>query len=286
MTKAQAANAMRAVGLEEVNYFGDGAEILFRCHEHKARTGHADRKPSASLNFEKELWRCRSCGARGTMKKLLGGAFIPTPLARDAAITRRNGEQKKKVTLPAGFKPLDEPNNYLKLRSVDAETICDWGIGIAGDYIVAPALVDNRLVGWVGRAIIPGLQPRCDMPLGVNDFILGYNQACGRSGIFTVVVEGMFDAFKVWRAGYSVVAVLGQASAARRGFIYSLGRNLILFPDTDEGGDAMVKSLMSLATSRKVQVARCPDGRGDPADCTVKEIRSAVETATRKGVTK
>jgi len=272
---------MRAAGLDAVT-LGGGAEIGFRCPEHGKRTGHADQKPSASLNYEKGVWRCYSCGARGSVKRLLGQHFVPTPVDRDAALDRRkeHGKKNGRVRLPSGFRVLDKPHAYLKLRGIRTDTVKDWGLGIANDYIIAPATAGSKLIGWVGRAIIPGLNPRCDMPKDVSDFVLGYNQAVSRTvPREVVIVEGMFDAFKVWQAGFPVIAVLGQASVARRQFIHALKRPLIVFPDADDGGVSMEASLLPLATSRRMRIAMCPGNRADPGECTVKEIKIAIREA-------
>ena len=273
VTKAQAVEAMVASGLENVRGNG-GVEISFQCPDPK----HVDRRASASLNFKKGVWCCYGCGAKGSMGGLLGLPYLKRKRAAEviAAKLARRDRKGVKVQLPADFKRLRKPNNYLKFRSIDEEAIKVWRIGVAGDYVVFPAYMSRRLRGWQGRAMTPGREPRYESAHGVGDYVLGFDIARKMRRRTIAVVEGPFDAIRVWQAGFPVVALLGGGSARRASLLLKLKRDLVVLPDKDDGGDVMVERVIALAASRKVHLAKLPSGRSDPGECTTAELRRAL----------
>lgn len=270
---------MRLHGLSPVDN-GHGDEIAFRCPVHKENTRHEDAHPSASLNFKKAIWHCLSCGGRGTARHLLGGAFFASAVSAEDALKRRGGyareEKRKGVALPDEFEALMDLDDcpYLAGRGVSLNALRYWGMGTAGDYVVIPAFINSKLRGWVARAMTPGREPRYQMPTGVGDFVVGHDLAKAWKGS-VVLVEGVFDAVRVWQAGFPAIALCGQASKARLNILKKMKRKFIALPDNDAGGANTRRSVASLHP----KLAVVPAGRKDPGEMSMLEITKAIKEA-------
>lgn len=279
-TRNQVVESMKAIGLSGVNGHG-GDEIGFRCPVHETRTGKPDKRPSASVNWRRGVWCCYGCGAKGSLRRLLGGAR-QTAAEVVKGLLGRAKTKAVHVKLPSDFKRLTAPNNYLLARGLTTRDVAAWGLGVAGDYVVFPAYVGRRLVGWQGRAMTYGREPRyCTAP-GARDFLLGYDLARKRPGPL-VVVEGPFDAVRVRQAGFAVVALAGSGGTARYEAIQRLAgrRVIVVLTDSDSAGQRAGQRLTMWfnANKRKAMLGVLPDGAKDPAECTPAQLRLVVRDA-------
>lgn len=275
-TQSDTIQRMKSHGLEAV-HATSADEIAFRCPEHRRRTGRDDKRPSASLNWRRGVWCCYGCGASGTASRLLGGRK-PTPAETVRGLLERAKRPKPERTLvPADFRKLTRVNNYLRNRGLTDRDVRDWGLGVAGDYVIFPARVNRKLVGWQGRAMTYGREPRyCSAP-GARDYVMGYDLAKRRGGPL-VVVEGPFDAVRVWQAGWPVVALCGGGSGARYKLIATLAakRAVIIMLDND-GAGARAANRTAAELQELGVVARSvdlPEGYKDPAEATPGQINA------------
>jgi DNA primase len=160
-----------------------------------------------------------------------------------------------KVNPPLKFalKSLDPEHAYLKERGFAPETITAFGVGLCtGKSIMAGRIaipIHNELgelVAYAGRW--PGMPPEGEgkykLPTGFHKSLVVYNLHRARehakeAGL--IVVEGFFDAMRVWQAGFpNVVALMGSTmSEAQEELIVTAvgqGGKIALMFDEDEAG--------------------------------------------------
>ncbi len=91
-----------------------------------------------------------------------------------------------------------------------------------------------------------------------------------------VLVEGPFDAMRLWQVGLrSVVALLGTGlSPAQRALVLSASKCVVMLDGDDAGRDG-ARRLASALTPHPTQVVGLPNGR-DPADLNEEELRHLV----------
>jgi DNA primase len=160
-----------------------------------------------------------------------------------------------KVNPPLTFalKSLDPEHAYLNARGFSAETIAAFGVGLCtGKGIMAGRIaipVHNEygeLVAYAGRW--PGEPPEGEgkykLPTGFHKSLVVYNLHRAKEhveGDGLIVVEGFFDAMRLWQAGFpNVVALMGSAlSEAQEELLVNavgLGGKIALMFDEDEAG--------------------------------------------------
>ena len=93
------------------------------------------------------------------------------------------------------------------------------------------------------------------------------------------MVEGFFDAFKVWQAGFPhVVALMGSWLSERQmellvECVGSQGKITLFLDEDDAGRDCRARCLDELSLHVFVKVARLPNEGGQPDQLTDTEIR-------------
>lgn len=104
--------------------------------------------------------------------------------------------------------------------------------------IIIPFYWDGKLVGYTARAMVPDISPKYH-----NNYAQNYVFNIDRQhpdNKFVVVCEGPFDAMSI-----DGVAVLGnQVSEARADMIDALGKDVIVVPDTDVAGIALIDAAL------------------------------------------
>jgi len=106
-----------------------------------------------------------------------------------------------------------------------------------------------------------------------------FNEAGAAEHETVVITEGVFDAMRV---GEHAVAILGKSiSQTQMRHLVSLGqeRRLVVMLDADarEEAEELASELAELCPG--VYLAALPDGRGDPGECSGRELRRAVDRA-------
>jgi len=170
-----------------------------------------------------------------------------------------------------------EPNHpYLRKRGLKEETIRNFGLGyckkstiIANRIAIPiydfnpfnPITKESHLVAYAGRLIddkeISDENPKYKLPPNFKKSWVIFNLHRAVEQLEEnplILVEGFFDCFKVWQAGYhSVVALMGSqmSEAQEKLIIETLGKGsskIILFFDGDEAGykctEEVVKKLI------------------------------------------
>lgn len=175
---------------------------------------------------------------------------------------------------------------YLNARGINSRLVKQFGIRFDGArYRVCFPLYDRaqRFRGLIGRTLIPD-------PEGLRYFYYPYKGNAPRGFTWfnennldfskpVVVVEGVFDALKVWQTYKNVTAALSISFRhPGLGWHTGVGRWVSMF-DVGKGGQLARGRLQDLAApGAKVWHLPPPPGRDDPGDSTPDEIKLQLET--------
>lgn len=143
-------------------------------------------------------------------------------LGRPFNVEREKLQTIREVQLPgqcvalASLPDYHPARNYIVSRRFDVKELTDtWGLQYCIDHpnplvrgrIIIPVRWEEKLVGWQARAIGEASPKYYTMP-GLNKNMILFNGDRARKFKFGVVVEGVFDAFRV---GERAVSMLGKS---------------------------------------------------------------------------
>ena len=185
---------------------------------------------------------------------------------------------------------LDSKHPYLVQRGLEPETIEYFGLGYCSrglmrGRVVIPIHDENgELVAYSGRypGEPPEGRPKYLLPPGFRKSQVVFNlDRAGMNAKETglVVVEGFFDVFKVWQAGFhQVVAIMGSSlSKSQRDLMEaSVGANgkVNLLLDQDDAGRACLNQCLDELSPRVfVKTLGLPNEGDQPDNLSKEEIQ-------------
>jgi hypothetical protein len=291
--------ALKELGIDVLRV--EHGEIWARCPAHRMRTGKDDRHPSFSVNEERGIFLCFSCGYQGAFPVLVADAFGMEPAAAEAWVRRYGGLERAKRTLarlgaPAAFElaPAEPslaaftqpPPDALAQRRLDPDAAARFGV-----------LWDPKSGGWVlpirdRRGVLLGYQFKRgayvrNRPRGVpkSRTLFGLHAFEGDTA---VLVESPLDCARLWAAGVpGALASYGAVVSDEQIdlLVHAADRVVIALdnPATDEAGAlggplvearlrGRVKTVLYLAYPDRPKVK-------DPGDMTDLEIGDGVDGA-------
>lgn len=177
------------------------------------------------ISKDTQLWDCKKCNEYGSIYKLLkqlnkayllGGATIEI---RDTIVSLRDKinelqeeeevqlKELPNVKMPAGWKVLNNSNEYLKSRGVSKKDSKRYKIGASTlfkkyqNYILIPIYDNNEVKGFVGRyssKIVPDGKLRYNNSYGTEfgQLLFGYDDINENTST-VILVEGIFDKIAV-----------------------------------------------------------------------------------------
>lgn len=196
---------------------------------------HSDHNASASVNVQKRVWFCHSCGARGTTE----GIYFEERLDLDY-IDELLAEHQ---VLPESYLDLflpPVPAQYWRDRGFSDEACRHFQLGIdpaSGRPTYPLRDAQGQLLGVVTRNIT-GDGPKYKYPKGVKVHELLFNYT---PVIDTVtLVEGALDAVACWDVGFHAMGIYGSSLSDRQvSLLRSTGADRILLAfDNDRAGRA------------------------------------------------
>lgn len=253
-----------------------GDEALISC----PHPDHDDRHPSASINIRKRLWTCYSCGAGGSLERLLGERVadqetdelieeLRASLTTVGATQKVYPERWLDQFEVAGIHP------YWRKRGLSDETIQSFRLGY--DFETNRATYPLRspagdVWGVASRAVGAQL-PKYLYPdhAPVSKTLFGYDRV--RVGVTSVVLcEGAMDALAMWDVGIPAVAQLGGSlSSDQEALLRRLGLvALTVAYDEDNAGQRATERLLRRIDWTPVRVMHW-EGAKDPADLDPEE---------------
>ena len=228
---------------------------------------HKGDNPSAfHVDLEKNLWNCFThCGGGSVIDLLMeiekvsvyeagliGEKLLQINGEEKSVYTKNNSQEKNK---PLEFRlNLDSSHPYLRTRKITKKTagffeIGHCSIGIMRDRIAIP-IHDrtNNLMAYCGRAIDNTL-PKYLFPGGFkkSEIVYNLNRVIKNNNKNLVVVEGFFDVYRLYQAGFDSVAVMGSnMSENQKQQLESIDRELILMYDGDSAGQTGMKKTFDM----------------------------------------
>lgn len=188
--------------LEEAIAYGRGAERSFNCH------AHDDKNASASVNVDKGLWYCYTCGARGRVGEA-------TELADYSNFHRKISRviQEPPSPYPESWLDLFDagPVHPYWLSRFEEETCRYFRLGYdasVGKPCYPIRYPDGQIAGLVHRSI-DGEQPKYKYPWGIDIGKMLYNYRPHKVEHLWLV-EGATDAMALHESGYKAFGIFGS----------------------------------------------------------------------------
>ncbi len=171
---------------------------------------------------------------------------------KDSQPKEDKGEALYNKPLSFALKNLDQEHAYLKERGLDKETIQYFGLGFCNKGLMSGRVVipvyneQDELVAYAGRW--PGDPPegeqRYKLPPKFHKSLVVFNLHRAKDlarGHGLILVEGFFDCFCLWEAGFrNVVALMGSNLSKQQEdlIVDTVGTNgkVMLMFDEDEAG--------------------------------------------------
>jgi DNA primase len=210
---------------------------------------------------------------------------LHAPPQHVAAETERDGTNKPlKFTL----KGVASTHTWLESRGIAKATAATFGVGffpgkgmMAGRIVIPIHNSTGELVAYAGRAVDDTTEPRYLLPSGfvkVNELYNLHRAIAAGGSRGVVVVEGFFDAMKVYEAGYpAVIALMGSSLSDTQAELIATNftRAIVMLDGDDAGREALPAVLTQLARLTDVRVAQLPPG-SQPDTLSQEQIREVL----------
>lgn len=180
--------------------------------------------------------------------------------------------------------PTGEVLEYLKgpRRGLTDETIFEWELcwqPHARRVGIPVRDLDGKLVGISGRAFDPMQKPKYLHSTGFQRQLYLFGEYFINKDYRTAyIVEGHFDAIKLWQYGYdNVLAIMGSSlNLLQLEKLKKYFENIVLVPDGDEPGyEAVSKMKVQLHPHFKIKLIPVPYGK-DPDELTKDEAKELI----------
>jgi 5S rRNA maturation endonuclease (ribonuclease M5) len=247
------------------------ARQVWSCHSASCIAARHGRIGGHVIDLVAIMERCslRQAGIR--LQDWFGGS-VPTtsrstPLRPVAVAVESSAAQPNR---PLGFalQGIDTRHRYLTQRGISPATARWFGVGmyhgagfLAGRCVIPIRDEEGRLVAYAGRAV-NGEEPKYRFPAGFrkSQVLFNLDRAILSDGHNVIVVEGFFDALKVYQAGHpAVVALMGSSFSQRQSeLLLSHFASVTLMLDGDQPGrraaEVMAKLLRPKMRVNKVEL--------------------------------
>ena len=161
--------------------------------------------------------------------------------------------------------------DYFIGKEVDTDMLVEWGVRFKEDTVLFPIYDGKELMYWTVRDMVGG---RWYQPAGWSRKDVVIRKL--KPGSSIVVVESMVDGLKVWKAGYSVLILLGTVlyiDDVR--FLKRLDKDVIIGLDSDVPLDKLSKIQDSIGMFRYIDVSPYEDPSDVPFDDLVGLLKDA-----------
>lgn len=251
-------------------------------------------RESFSVNLARQVWSCHSASCIAARHGRLGGHVIDLVAIMERCSLREAGirlqdwfglnvppshpaplpvaveSSAAQPNRPLGFalQGIDTRHPYLTQRGISPATAQWFGVGmyqgagfLAGRCVIPIRDENSRLVAYAGRAV-NGEEPKYRFPAGFrkSQVLFNLDRAIETDGHNVIVVEGFFDALKVYQVGHpAVVALMGSSFSQRQSeLLLSHFASVTLMLDGDQPGrraaEVMAKLLRPKVRVNKVEL--------------------------------
>jgi DNA primase len=253
---------------------------------------------SFSVNLARQVWSCHSASCIAARHGRIGGHVIDLVAILEGCSLRQAGIRLRDwfgggvpTSNPAASRPvavessaaqpnrplgfalqgIDTRHRYLTQRGISAATAQWFGVGmyqgagfLAGRCVIPIRDERSRLVAYAGRAV-HGQAPKYRFPAGFrkSQVLFNLDRAIQTDGPNVIVVEGFFDALKVYQSGHpTVVALMGSSLSQRQSeLLLSRFASVTLMLDGDQTGRRAAEVMAELLTPKvRVNQVELPNG--------------------------
>lgn len=192
---------------------------VWSCHSASCMAARDGRIGGHAIDLVAIMERCslRQAGLR--LQDWFGGRASDPPAVRDLARAAASNP-------PLNFtlQGIDTRHPYPAQRGISPATARLFGIGmyrgngfLAGRCVIPIHDENRRLVAYAGRAV-HGELPKYRFPAGFrkSHVLFNLDRVLHAGARNVIVVEGFFDALKVYQAGHAVVALMGTSFSQRQ----------------------------------------------------------------------
>jgi 5S rRNA maturation endonuclease (ribonuclease M5) len=242
---------------------------------------------SFSVNLSRQVWSCHSASCIAARHGHLGGHVIDLVAIMESCSLRHAGirlqdwfggnvspshpvplrpvaveSSAAQPNRPLGFalRGIDTRHPYLTQRGISSATAHRFGVGIyhgagflTGRCVIPIRDEQGRLVAYAGRAV-DGQEPKYRFPAGFrkSQVLFNLDRASQTDGPNVIVVEGFFDALKVYQAGHpGVVALMGSSFSQRQSdLLLNHFAIVTLMLDGDQAGRHAAEVMAKLLTPK------------------------------------
>ena len=273
---------------------------------------------SFSVNLSLQVWSCHSASCIAARHGRLGGHVIDLVAIMERCSLRQAGIRLQDwfggsvpTSQPASPRPIavessaaqpnpplgfalqgiDNRHPYLTQRGISLTTAQWFGVGmyhgagfLAGRCVIPIRDEQGRLVAYAGRAV-DGQEPKYRFPAGFrkSQVLFNLDRAIQTGGGNAIVVEGFFDALKVYQAGHpGVVALMGSSFSQRQSeLLLSRFASVTLMLDGDQPGRRAAEVMAELLRPKvRIHQVELPN-RVQPDQLSAAEINVLVGPPNR-----
>jgi len=262
-----------------------GNRLVGPCPVHRG-----DNSTAFHADLEKNLWNCFTRRHGGTVIDMIMELEKVTPSQACLIAEKLLGENRNTGMTYSQMANriltfrlnLEVEHLYLDRRNISMRTREYFGIGYCSKGMFAGRICipihdeNGNLVAYAGRSP-NGREPKYLFPKGFRKSLVIYNyhRISGiKNSRKVVLVEGYFDVFRLFQAGYPAVALMGSSISKRqKELLVSLKKFLILMFDGDPAGaECTEKLITALRGKRAFRVVRLGDGL-QPDTLSEEELR-------------
>ena len=286
-----------------VSSVAGGAELLTNC------ALCFDEKSRLYIESSSGLWMCHRCGESGHLLNLLirvveltfatayplAESISAKPVDAPVVIEAHRPPPPSSVLLPPSFiRDTGEKyaGDYFAMRGLRRHLVPEVGAGycLTGYYahrVIVPVVTQGALRTYVARSWKPYEPKKVLMPPNsqASRALFGYDLLMEERSYWNelIIVEGVFDALKLWDLGYrETIATLGaHITDVQMALLKRLRPdNVVIMRDADEAGDsaAIQEGRILISNMFNVSIAHLPLG-SDPGIASAPDIRMALERA-------
>lgn len=261
-----------------------------------------DRHPSFGIKIDDDgpsRFNCFTCHQHGSLTELLKEISEHTGTDFTGLITNVDkeellgsdlpewGQRKLRTNKPKLGEPVDEDilfayesakgNPYLKSRGISDSIVERFQLMYDPDNRGVPRVLvpirhtDGSLYGFLGRATNDGI-PKVRDYLGLpkRQLLFGAHEVVGQGYDRIVVVEGVFDALRIWQYGFPAVAVMHSTlTAEQTRTLTDIAQSVLLLYDNDKAGrEGRSHAANKLKKYMPCFKAKYPTGVNDPDELT------------------
>ena len=274
---------------ESEQLLGKHRRNIWCCQSMSCTDASAGQLGGTVLDFVAEMEHCSIRQAAVHLADWFGGRENVPP-----TLEPRQPRSVWEPNLPLKFQlnNLDHAHRYLYKRGIAPATARSLGIGydpgtgIMQGRVVIPIRNSAReLVAYAGRSI-DGEEPKYRFPAGFHKSqeLFQLHRARQAATDTAIIVEGFFDAAKVWQAGNrNVVALMGSSlSETQAGLLIKHFRSAVLMLDGDVAGQKATAVIAGrLSQAMDVTTIQLPEGK-QPDQLASKEINEIVSVHVRE----